>query len=181
MIPMTIGLDKATAWKGNLPGDGKLVPEADWDVGLRRIGHAASIWSTELGPVRSATWDSDERAKKQSNEEFHDSVHLAGVGRRRCSWACGVGGRSVAITAVPVESTDAKLKLPLDRPILGLLILATFYKDVVGPSPKLRGDDILIDSLAAMVFIPTEEQVAIDPDFPRIFGSQAEFDVLVPS
>ena len=68
---------------------------------------------------------------------------------------------------------DPQLELPLNGPVLFLLVLAEFEQDRVAPLPEFHGHYVLIDTLSPMVFITFEDQFSIQPDLPGVLAAES--------
>ena len=64
-------------------------------------------------------------------------------------------------------------------PILLLFILAGFYENCVGAFLHRNGKNVLVDSDSAVVFIATEDELTVEPDFPGILATKTELYFLL--
>lgn len=67
------------------------------------------------------------------------------------------------------------MELPFLGPVLHVSVLAEFDEEGVGAFVEGDGHAVLVDPRAAMVFVATEEEFAVDPEFPAVLAAEAEF------
>ena len=66
---------------------------------------------------------------------------------------------------------DAKLEVPFFGPGLEFLVLAAFEENGIFPLLEGDGEFVLIDAESAVVFIATEDELAVEPELESVVGA----------
>src|SRR4051812_22590248 len=70
---------------------------------------------------------------------------------------------------------DTQLKIPVARPVFRLFILANLHEDKVAALLQAGAHDELVHGLVPVIFILAEQVLSVEPKFPGVFRTEAQF------
>ena len=171
------GTGDASAWEAFFPSDAGF-RERGGQFGFGRDAGAGG--SSELEPVGGeGGGEGGEESCEGEAEGSHGSGGVSGrnegllfLGRLGFGGArgavCGEDGSTGAVA-------DAELELPFFGPVFHVGVLAEFDEEGIGAFVKGDVHSVLVDAGSSVVFVTAEEEFAVEPEFPTVLATEAQF------